>query len=308
MSDVGAGSPAATRELAEHFHSRFVARTEPPSPGTGNAFIDVVIDQYRQYWTTALLGEMPIDNGSETLHSALGATLQHHGWPVDDRPATTDTFELVQAALHAEGVYALTGPAPPLQELLVWARQSQTDYDVVLSDQRRQVTVIVMSDFYSRGWKEYASLGLAATTAWVQDGSLYCADSAFEPGTETFEVSYLKHETRHLVDLEQFPGLSSAELEYRAKLTELIFARETQRRLLDDFTAKRAPNPDSPHAAANFRVTSDLWRELYDSSFVGGGQAWMSIDRDKISRAARRLLARDTARLNDLAQGSPAIR
>jgi hypothetical protein len=186
-----------------------------------------------------------------------------------------------------------------LQDLLVWRTQREAEFEVILTDQKRTVSVVFMSDFHSLGWKHYASLGLASTTGWVDDGTLYCVDGMYERDTETFEVSYLKHESRHLADLEQFPDLSAADLEYRAKLTELIFASKTQRRLLDDFTAKRAPNADSPHAAANFRLTNDLWRELYDTPFAGGEQAWMSISRDKVSRTARRLLAMDTTRLSD---------
>ena len=42
--------------------------------------------------------------------------------------------------------------------------------------------------------------------------------------SETFLVSYLKHEARHFADTLDFPNLSGADLEYRAKLTELAFA------------------------------------------------------------------------------------
>ena len=53
--------------------------------------------------------------------------------------------------------------------------------------------------------------------------TLYCVEWAYAPDTENFEVSYLKHEAQHLADFQRFPGLPSAELEYRAKLTELAF-------------------------------------------------------------------------------------
>lgn len=34
-------------------------------------------------------------------------------------------------------------------------------------------------------------------------------------------MSLLKHEAQHTVDMKQFPGITSAEMEYRAKLVEL---------------------------------------------------------------------------------------
>ena len=301
-----ADATATGRELQDRFHKRFIARTELLSPESGNDFIDEVVTLYRQYWTKALVGKQEPDTDQPAPEPALRNTLRAHGW-TDDGTAVTpsDTYAALENALRAQGVHALTGPAPPLQDLLVWRQQSEAEFEVTLSDQERTVTVVFMNGFLSLGWKHYASLGLASTTGWADGGLLYCVDWMYEPGTESFEVSYLKHESRHLADLERFPDLPSADLEYRAKLTELIFARATQRRLLDDFTAKRAPNPGSPHAQANFRVTNDLWRELHDSPFPAGDQAWMSISRDKISRAARRLLAEDTARLNALAPSQP---
>jgi hypothetical protein len=44
-------------------------------------------------------------------------------------------------------------------------------------------------------------------------------------------------------------------------------------------------------------VTRELWRELFGTDFPGGDQAWMSISPTKVNRAARRLLASDTAKL-----------
>ena len=297
---------ATGRELGEQFRSRFIERTEPLSPASGNALIDAMITEYRRYWRSALLGAQPLNSDDAEPKPSIRNVLRSHGWLDDTGVTTPNTYPLLESALQAQGVRALATPAPPLQDLLVWSTESEAEFEVVLTDQRRTVSVVFMSDFHSLGWKHYASLGLASTTAWVSNGKLYCMESAYDPGSETFEVSYLKHESRHLADLEQFPDLSSEDLEYRAKLTELIFANETQRSLLDDFTAKRAANPDSPHAAANYRVTSDLWRELFDSPFPGDDQAWMSIDGRKVSQAARRLLARHTAILSASVRTDPA--
>ena len=41
-----------------------------------------------------------------------------------------------------------------------------------------------------------------------------------------FLVSLLKHEAQHTVDMKQFPGITPAELEYRAKLVELHYASD----------------------------------------------------------------------------------
>ena len=288
----------ADRELAMLFHRRFIERSEPPSQRSGNTLIDEITAVYRDHWADSLLSSNATADPNAPANALLD-TLRAHGWPglVEPPAAASDTFELVEAALAAQGVHALAVPAPPLQDLLIWNTQATSEFEVELTDTVRSVRVVFMSDFYSQGWKHFATLGLATTTGWVEHGMLYCVEWAYAPGTETFDVSYLKHETRHLADLEQFPGLPSVDLEYRAKLTELAFASSTQRRLLDDFTAKSAANPHAPHAEANDRVTRDLWRELYGKPFEGGEQAWMSVSRGKVNRAARRLLERNTAEL-----------
>jgi len=297
LDEVDASSPAADRELVEQFRQRFIARSEPHLDVSGNAFVDSIITLYRDYWVRALLPLTVQPNVAGTLETALAESLRLHGGRSMDFDSPDDPYAVLQQALEAQGMRALVGPAPPLQDLLIWKSQTERQYEIELTDQTATVNVVFMSDFYSLGWKHYAALGLASTTGWVDDGTLYCVEWAYAPGTETFEVSYLKHEGRHLADLKRFPGLPAVDLEYRAKLTELAFAGSTQRRLLDDFTAKSAVNPQSPHAEANFRVTRDLWGDLYGTPFPGGSQAWMTVSRDKVNRAARRLLAEDSARL-----------
>jgi hypothetical protein len=159
------------------------------------------------------------------------------------------------------------------------------------------VQVAFLTDFLSQGWKEYAALGLATTTGWVDGNTLYCVEFAYAPETEAFEVSFLKHETRHLSDFERFPGLSSEELEYRAKLTELAFASSTLRRVPEDFAAKGEANPESPHAAANWWVVWDVYRALYGKEYDGVDGAWMTVDVGRVNRVARRLLEVNTRKV-----------
>jgi len=151
-----------------------------------------------------------------------------------------------------------------------------------------------MTDLVSMGWKQYATLGLVSTTGWVEGERLYCVSWSYDRSSENFEVSYLKHESRHLADLERYPALKSADLEYRAKLTELAFASTSQRSLLDDFTTKSALNPDSPHSYANYRVTRDVYRELFDQPFPGTANPWQEVSTQAVRTAARDLLQRNT--------------
>jgi hypothetical protein len=284
----------AERELASRFRARFVDRTEPLSPGSGSALIDDIVRTYRAYWIGALMAGREQVSADLEREQALGTTLQNHGWPLQAGADSNALQRLLATAIEAEGYYALPAPARPLEDLLLWRRQTEARYNVELTDQVREVTVVFLSDFISQGWKHYAALGQITTSGWIENGKLYCVDSVYEPGTEAFEVSYLRHEARHLADMERFPGLPAADLEYRAKLTELAFASGTLRSLLEEFTARGVADSEAPHAAANFRVTHDVYRELYGRTFHGDGDAWMTLDATRVQQAARRLLQSDT--------------
>jgi hypothetical protein len=80
-------------------------------------------------------------------------------------------------------------------------------------------------------------------------------------------------------------------------LTELAYAFSTTHRILDDFTAKSAPNPDSPHAMANLRLTRALQQELFGNDVIQGLIAWENVSAEKINRAARKLLENSTKEL-----------
>jgi len=295
LDSVDATSPATDRELADRFHLRFVEVSEPRSPASGNAVIDEIVSLYRDYWRIALLQYPGLPADGDAQETILLESLQTYIGKNFPEVAQDDPYAALQQVIEAQGFHALLGPAAPLEDLLIWRDESEEKFETELTDQTVSVRVVFLSDIYSQGWKHYATLGLASTTGWVQNEMLYCIDGTYATGTETFLVSYLKHEGRHLADLQILPNLPAVDLEYRAKLTELAFAGSTQRRLLDDFTAKSALNPDSPHAEANFRVTRDLWRELYGTPFPGGTGQWMTVSPGKVNRAAERLLFQDTA-------------
>ena len=277
-------------DLAGRFQRRFVQRTEPLSPNTGIQLVDQAVAAYRDYWARSLLAELSREDGESTLQASLHQVLKAES----ASGKAEDIYHSLGNVIEELGYGVLAIPAPPLQDLFIWGGQREQEFTVKLTDHSRIVQVAFMSDFVSLGWKDYAALGLATTTGWVEDGVLYCVEQAYITGTERFEVSYLKHEARHLADLERFPGLRSVDLEYRAKLTELAFASQTLQSLLDDFAAKSAPNPGSPHAEANLRVLQDLHEDLYARPLPQDGNPWRSVRSLQVNAAARRLLRQNT--------------
>lgn len=296
FQNVALNGNTGEQVLATRFRSRFVDKSEPFSPRSGDAFVDALVTAYRAYWSESLVPGDSVAEAESQLGRALAQLLMAHAPSAIEHQPLEEVQAGIRQAVESKGYYAQLGPAPPLQELLLWKNQRREVFPVTLSDLERVVEVVFVSDFLSQGWKHYAALGLATTTGWIENGRLYCVDGIYAAGSEAFEVSYLKHESRHLVDFEQFPDLSLTELEFRAKLTELAFASKTLNGLLVDFTAKSAADSGSPHAEANARVIDQLYRALYDKPFPGGADAWTSVSVGKVNRAARELLQRDSSR------------
>jgi hypothetical protein len=291
----------STVELSRQFHSRFIARDDTGQPETGSTLANRVITAYREYWTLSLMGDLSRPQAESILEAALWDILSTEDEQEVDRNSG-DVFVLLGEALKHGGFHFLQANAPPLRDLFLWKSEENRNFSVRLTDSTENVSVVFMTEIFSMGWKEYATLGLVSTTGWVEEGRLYCVDWAYDRQSENFRISFLKHETRHLADFKRFPGLSSTDLEYRAKLTELAFASTTMTRVLDDFTQKSAPNPESPHAYANYRVTRDVYGEIYGTPLPDSRNPWVQVSDVKVSRAARSLLKNDSNRLQ---AGSP---
>jgi len=286
-------APTSVVELVARFQARFIDQSEDLSPGTGDAFADAIVSIYRKYWIITLMGSVSKPEGEAFLNASLRRVISQQGQAVDSS-RSSNIFELVGELFDDKGVHYLDTPAPPLRDLFLWRTEESRKYSVRLTDRTQKVSVTFINDIYSQGWKQFATLDLVATTGWVENDRLYCVEGAYDRSSENFEVSYLKHESRHLADFERFPGLQSVDLEYRAKLTELAFASTSARRLLEDFTSKSASNPASPHAYANYLVTRDVYREMYDKPFPESGNTWQEITTQSVNKAARDLLQRET--------------
>jgi len=294
----GTADPAEVGEdeavVAARFRDRFLTRGEE-LPLPDEPFVADVVRTYRDYWVRALLRESAPDEAEDRLLDELEQILVRQGRPA---PATAaDVLEAVGQEIDAAGFFHIGGRTRPHLELMLWARQDTTRYDVSLTDGTRPVTVVFVGDFLVKGWAHFATFGRASTGGWATRDALFCLVDDYDLESERFRVSYLRHETRHFADYELFPALEQTDLEYRGKLTELIFARDSLYDLLAHFAAAGSPNPDAPHAYANFAVMRDMSREVFGEELVQDGQRWPTVDEERIHAAARTLLERSTRAL-----------
>ena len=109
------------------------------------------------------------------------------------------------------------------------------------------------------------------------------------------KIDILYHEGRHFSDYQRFPKLQQAELEFRAKLTELCFAEETLWRRLTYFIHSATPQPSAPHTYAAHFVIQSLSKILFDKDFERDPAEWEAAGVGAVQAAARQALDDNTA-------------
>ena len=264
LLEAQADSRPETTELAERFRKRFVHGTEATSAESEQMVVNEIVGAYQRYWTTALMGRASRRDAEDRLHAELRSSLERQGAAaalMNDE----ETQATVGRILRAEGFGVQQGRTPPLLDLLVWREEDRRDYAVNLTDGVQPVRVRFLSGFVVRGWLDFATFGHASAGGWATDDGLYCLADRYDRNSETFLVSYLKHEARHFADYQQFPGLPATDMEYRAKLTELIYADETLEALLEQFDASASDDPSASHPFAAFQIMRGLEASLLSS-------------------------------------------
>ena len=182
--------------------------------------------------------------------------------------------ERLQTVFEQNGYHALFGKTQGYYGPYIWKDTVPTVYRVELPGGTAEYTVNILKGFVFRSWMDYLTFGRYGTGGWASpDGTINCIEQAYDFESERFLVSLLKHEAQHTVDMKQFPGITPAELEYRAKLVELHYSSDLG--LLQKFLSEADESRASDgHALASAR----LKREFADT------------DQAKLSRIQTRAL------------------
>ena len=158
------------------------------------------------------------------------------------------------AVFEQHGYHALFGKTQGFYGPYVWKDTVPTVYSVELPGGTAEYTVNILKGFVFRSWMDYLTFGRFGTGGWASpDGTINCIEQAYDFESERFLVSLLKHEAQHTVDMKQFPGITATELEYRAKLVELIYFNDAG--LLQKFLSEADESKTNDgHAIASARL------------------------------------------------------
>lgn len=211
-----------------------------------------ILRLYQVYYRDTFYCGLPEAAAADKLLTGLKALLD-----VPDADEVQLT-ERLQVLFEAEGYHALFGKTQGYYGPYIWRDTVPTLYRVELPDKTAEYTVNILKGFVFRSWMDYLTFGRYGTGGWASpDGTINCIEQAYDFESERFLVSLLKHEAQHTIDMKQFPGITPAELEYRAKLVELHYSNDLG--LLQKFLSEaNESKTDDSHAVASARIQREF--------------------------------------------------
>lgn len=237
---------------------------------------------YQKYYRDAFYLEQSPEEAAEGLRARLAGLLEGGAASLDELE------ELAAEAFRAGGFHFLGGRTGGCYGPYIWRTEELRRYEVELPEGVQEYAVKLLGGFVMESWLSYLTFGLSGTGGWSNgDGLIHCVKRHYDLESESFRVSLLKHEAQHASDQSRYPGMSSVDLEYWAKLVELIYSEERQ--LLGRFLQEAdAANPSSAHGLAAERIVRGFARRQ-----DGDGLAALPIE---TVRAAALELFRESSR------------
>ena len=210
--------------------------------------LNEILRLYQVYFRDVFYCGLPEAEAGDKLRTQLKALLE--------MPDAQDELltERLQSVFEAKGYHALFGKTQGYYGPYIWRDTVPTVYRIELPGGTAEYTVNILKGFVFRSWMDYLTFGRRGTRGWTSpDGTINCIEQAYDFESERFLVSLLKHEAQHAVDMKQFPGITPAELEYRAKLVELHYSGNLG--LLQEFlSAADGSKTNDGHAMASARL------------------------------------------------------
>lgn len=239
---------------------------------------------FQQYYRDAFYLNMPEQSASERMQKRFEQHFLTKG-----QSDAKEWEARIQSVFEKYGYHYLGGRTSGYFGPYIWKTTTQKTYLVELPEGIQTYRVNLLSDFLMNSWLDYISNGRISTGGWAdEDGVLNCVESSYDLTSEAFKVSLLKHEAQHILDLSRNPGATSVQLEYRAKLVELIYSAE--RNLLPSFAGEAdLSNPENAHGIAAEQIITSFREHLGDDTVP-----LANLPVSQIQQIARKLFAQST--------------
>ncbi|MDP4170580.1 MAG: hypothetical protein Q8906_08210 [Bacillota bacterium] len=283
-------------EIQKKYMERFFFQNSNEIIPIEDSWIRNVVTAYHNYFRTVLTNADMKDEAELTLNKNLRMLLK------DEAPLNIDETENELANIFTEkGYYFLGGITPPYRGPYIWKHMETLSFEVEIPQQSIAVSVHMISDFLLESWMGFVTFNKRTVGGWAKEDGLYCNLKRYKDlNCDDFQVSYLKHEAQHLYDYKYFPGLKSNELEYRAKLVELIYSKNHL--ILKKFLNDAKNDPDLPHPYASYNIIKNLSSIIFKKDYEENINLWLEKDYKKISYAALELFDKNSNELRNQVQ------
>ena len=166
--------------------------------------------------------------------------------------------EEMKSRFNRSGYQILCGITNGYRGPYVWKETIPVTFDVALPETTSTYRINMLRGFVFRSWMDYLTFGEKGTGGWISpDGTINCVEKAYDVNSEKFKVSLFKHEAQHAEDCRRWNNIEPWEIEYRAKLVELIYTQEMN--LLEKFCREAiSERTGDSHALASVRIKREM--------------------------------------------------
>lgn len=249
-----------------------------------DSYLNGLLVIYQRYYRDVFYLNVNAGEAAERMRNRFAALFD-----TVDQDMGFDAIEncLIAEAFRSRAFQFLGGKTGGYYGPYIWKTTETRRYNVELPNGVQKYPVRFLDDFIAKSWLDYLSFGAVSTGGWSDgDGIINCVKSSYNVDSESFQVSLLKHEAQHAMDLSEYRNMSSEDLEYRAKLVELIYSSE--RNLLTQFMHEAGTeNTYNGHSRAAERIVED-----FSTALRRGRSELCLLSAGQIQSAARVLFAK----------------
>jgi hypothetical protein len=283
---------AEQREIKIKYLSRFQTETEKFDFKTQDSLIINLLTIFHNYWGDVLmkkksLGESERENGLLLLNY-FNSIFPKNGKAKE--VSVEKVPSILINLLKQNGYYFRIDRTGNIMDVIIWTKQATKFYTINLVDTTVCVPVVFIDSTVTLGWEGYATFDNFYPGGWTGVDTLYCVKKDYDITSEKFRVSYLTHETQHLLDAKLYSNYPRWIAEYRAKLSELSVAEKTIYDLIGGFIKGSKNDSRLTHPFAEYKLIRDLSKEIFNEKSAVDINKWKKISYVEINKASQKLL------------------
>lgn len=272
---------------------RFISKDEVFDNTSGNKIVNDISNIYREYWRVELMKPSPENRTDSALYNNIMDYILSNkltSLSKDSLRKNIKDDSVLKDIIEKEGFKVDFKFRNGFQEIFIWDKESTKKYEVILPKDTVNTTVVFVESYHIRGYDDFATFGDSQVGGWAikESATLYCNKGTYDLNSEKFEISYLKHESLHFTDLNNYPNLSSTDLEYRSKVIELMYCTEgtIYDRISEFISGSNKADRENSHPYANYVLIQKLSKMIFNSEFNSDINQWKKVSVEKINKAA----------------------